>query len=109
METYYQASHVWEGSEAAIYSTENQIDHPRPWWVVQRALCRLGYDLRTLWMLIEGEYGVCYGCSWQESAAFWGLAVEEALSHSLESYIMKSSMGLTFFFLISATPGPRLG
>lgn len=76
--------------------------------MVQRGLCRLGYDLRPLWVLAEGEYVVCCRCSWQESAAFCGLAVEEALSHTLESYITRSGVGLSFFPLGHSRAQTRL-
>lgn len=42
---------------------ENQTAIPGWPWLVQRTLCRLGTlcDLRSLWMLVEGECGVCQG------------------------------------------------
>ena len=35
-------------------------------------------------MLAGGESGACHGCLWQESAASWGPAGDEAPSHKLQ-------------------------
>lgn len=48
------------------------------------------------WLGEGGECGFCHRSSWQEAAASWGLAVDEALNQTSEGYRMGTRLSLPF-------------